>query len=144
MPFVVRWPGKVSAGSTCERLVCFTDMMATVADLVGTSVPEGVGSDSHSLMPVLLDPAGVTTRSFTVLKANASVARMGDWKLITHLGSGGFSKPRRVAPGDDGVTGQLYNLATDPSETTNLWLEYPQIVKQMAAQLQPYRRRSAR
>ena len=141
MPFVVRWPGQVPASTETDQLVCFTDLMATMAELVGASMPDGVGSDSHSLLPVLQDPGAATTRSFTILKANASVARMGHWKLITHLGSGGFSRPRRVAPGADGIRGQLYDLSTDLAETTNLWLERPEIVEQMTARLQAARER---
>jgi len=39
VPFIVRWPGKVEAGSTCDRLVCLTDLFATVAEIVGVNAP---------------------------------------------------------------------------------------------------------
>ena len=61
--------------------------------------------------------------------------REGDWKLIPHLGSGGFSKPRRIKPKKDGPQGQLYNLADDPSETKNLWLEKRDVVQRLTALL---------
>ena len=138
MPFAVRWPGRVEAGSVSDRTLCFTDLLATIADLVGAPLPPGAGRDSHSFLPVLLDPTAATTRDSTVLKADASVIRQGDWKLITHLGSGGFSRPRRVEPTPDGPRGQLYDLAADPGETTNLWSDRPDVVARLTALLAPY------
>ncbi len=141
MPFVVRWPREVPAGTVCDQTVCFTDLMATFAGVLGTPLPAGAGEDSHSLLPVLLDPSARTSRELTVLKADASVLREGRWKLITHLGSGGFSKPRRIEPEPGGPRGQLYDLAADPAETTNLWDEHPEVVARMEELLAPYRDR---
>jgi arylsulfatase A len=131
MPFVVRWPGVVPEASTTRQTICFTDLLATVADITGVALPAGAGEDSHSLLPVLRDPAARTSRRHTVLKANASVVREGRWKMITHLGSGGFSKPRRIEPKPGGPRGQLYDLDRDPSETNNLWLERRDVVAQL-------------
>ncbi|MEM9646323.1 MAG: arylsulfatase, partial [Planctomycetota bacterium] len=54
-----------------------------------------------------------------------------DWKLITGLGSGGFSKPSRVRPSPGEPDGQLYNLKTDLGETTNVYEKHPEIVLQL-------------
>ena len=138
MPFLVRWPAVVPAGTVSDRTLCFTDVLATVADLLDAPLAAHEAPDSHSFLPVLRDPEAETTRTTTVLKANASVIREGDWKLITHLGSGGFSSPRRVDPGPDGPRGQLYDLAADPGETRNLWGERPDVVERLTALLAPY------
>jgi arylsulfatase A len=61
--------------------------------------------------------------------------RSGDWRLITGLGSGGFSKPNRVKPAPDDPQGQLYNLASDLGETTNRYSKHPQIVARLTAEL---------
>lgn len=61
--------------------------------------------------------------------------RSGPWKLIAGLGSGGFSKPRRVKPDPDGPRGQLYNLADDIAETENLYQKRPDVVKQLEQEL---------
>ena len=74
-----------------------------------------------------------------VVQADASVIREENWKLITHLGSGGFSRPRRVDPTPGGPEGQLYDLARDPSETTNLWSDHPEVVERLMGALAPYR-----
>ena len=65
--------------------------------------------------------------------------RIGDWKLIEGLGSGGFSKPARVKPSPGGPTGQLYNLAEDPDESNNLFAEQPQIVARLRTELKRVR-----
>jgi arylsulfatase A-like enzyme len=61
--------------------------------------------------------------------------RIGDWKLISGLGSGGFSKPSRVPPTDDGPKGQLYHLSADPAETNNLYRQYPEKVAELEQEL---------
>jgi hypothetical protein len=54
------------------------------------------------------------------------------------LGSGGFTKPANVEPEPGGPLGQLYDLAADPAETTNLYLDNPDKVAQLTALLARY------
>ena len=61
------------------------------------------------------------------------MVREGSWKLVNHLGSGGFTRPRKVEPEPGGPTVQLYDLASDPGETTNLWAEHPEMVERLLA-----------
>ena len=75
--------------------------------------------------------------SFVMASGNRTMTvRIGDWKLIEGLGSGGFSKPARVKPSPGGPAGQLYNLAEDPGETTNLYREHPEIVERLTGRLE--------
>ena len=138
VPFVVRWPGRVEPGAVSDRLVCFTDVFPTLADVAGLAMPAVVG-DGHSLYPAFVDPDAASPRSSLVLKRDASVVRMGRWKLITHLGSGGFSAPRKEEPAPDGPRGQLYDLDADPGETTNLWSERPEVVAELTRVLEATR-----
>jgi hypothetical protein len=64
--------------------------------------------------------------------------RQGPWKLITGLGSGGFTAPRQIQPKPGGPAGQLYNLAEDPGEQQNLWAEQTDVVKRLTALLERY------
>ena len=68
-----------------------------------------------------------------------SPATLRQWKLIEGLGSGGFTEPRQVAPEAGGATGQLYELTADPAEATDLFLERPDIVERLAAELEAIR-----
>ena len=71
--------------------------------------------------------------------------RRGQWKYLDHKGSGGNRYDRGVlkryalvdtAPD---APGQLYNLQTDPGETTNLYFEHPKIVAELKQQLDKYK-----
>lgn len=139
MPFLVRWPGKVQPGSVSHHLVCFTDLLATFAALTGKELPAGAGPDSENFLPVLTRAASgsESARAPIVMKSGsgAMMIRDGNWKLIDRLGSGGFSEPKRIEPGPDDPPGQLYNLATDPGETTNLWPDHPDVVTRLSARM---------
>ncbi len=138
MPFIVRWPGRVHAGKTTGHMVCFTDMLATLAEIVGTPLPADAGPDSFSFLPVLdgRTPTGIGVRSTMVMQAGDAQTmsiRSGDWKLIDRSGSGGFSGPEK--PAGDAPAGQLYNLRDDPAESTNLYLVEPERVARLKREM---------
>jgi arylsulfatase A-like enzyme len=143
MPFVVRWPGVVKADSVSHQTICFTDLLATFAAIVGTELSADDGPDSFNLLPVLrgeLSEDKPVRPSLAMASGNGTMTiRIGDWKLITGLGSGGFSTPRRVKPTPDGPNGQLYNLSADPSESRNLYARHPEVVKRLQAELKRVR-----
>ena len=85
MPFLARWPGKVPAGTTCDEVVCLTDLLATVAAIVGEKLPEDAGEDSYDIGPALRgEKLGQPIREATVLHNAEGVfaIRQGPWKLI--------------------------------------------------------------
>lgn len=134
VPFLVRWPAKVSAGTVCDSLVDLTDLLATVADMVEATLPDGAGPDSVSLLPALLDPkAAVRNHTVHLSFRGVFAIRQGPWKLIPeHRGSGGFSQPRELDPAKEGgPIGQLYHLGEDPAETRNRYAEEPEVVARM-------------
>jgi arylsulfatase A len=139
MPFIVRWPGKVRSGSVSDQTICFTDMLATFASVVGVDLPQEAGPDSFNLLPVLLgeqrDAEPVRNTLVTMSAKRTLSIQSGEWKLIPALGSRGFSEPALVKPRPGSVPGQLYNLANDLGETKNLYAKNPAIVKQLTNQL---------
>ena len=136
MPFIARWPGTVTAGSVDHRIICFTDLMATFADLIGAELPEKAGPDSISFYKTLIGQTDASRPALVIQSGSgAMTVRQGSWKLITQLGSGGFSKPSRVKPGPGEPIGQLYNLKQDAGETRNLYNEEPGIVAKLSAEL---------
>jgi arylsulfatase A-like enzyme len=140
MPFLVRWPGRVKAGTVTGQTVCFTDLLATFADICDVKLPADAGPDSFSLLPVLegRQPEDKPVRGPIVMQAGSSktmMIRSGDWKLINQLGSGGFSKPSTIKPGPSDPAGQLYNLRNDLAETNNLYLKHPEIVARLTAEM---------
>jgi arylsulfatase A len=137
VPFLVRWPGVVEAGTRCAEPVCHVDLFATLAALVAVEVPEGAARDSHSLMPMLRDPAG-GRRGGPVVNhsANGTFAlRDGRWKAIFCTGSGGREKPKGKP--FDGT--RLFDMEADPGETTDVAAGNPEVVARLTAQLEALR-----
>ena len=137
-PFVVRWPGRVAAGATCDRLICLSDFMATAAEIVGADLPDDAAEDSFSLVPLLEGAGeGEPVRDTVIHHSAGGVFAVRDrrWKLILGTGSGGFTDPKGypVVPGEGG--GQLYDLEGDPAETRNLWDDRPDVVAELTAVL---------
>jgi arylsulfatase A len=141
IPFIARWPAKVAAGSQSDQLVCLTDLMATLADLIDLRLPDGAGEDSVSLLPALLGEDKAPLREAIVHHSiNGSFAvRQGPWKLELCGDSGGWSDPR---PGSKEAAGlpplQLYDLTADIGEQRNVSGDYPEIVERLTALLQRY------
>ena len=52
VPFLIRWPGVVAPGSTCEQLIAFWDMLPTLVEIGGGTVPRGI--DGVSITPALV------------------------------------------------------------------------------------------
>lgn len=134
MPFIARWPGHISSGASSAQTICFTDMLATFASITGQSLADNAGEDSFDLLPLLLGQTNRPIRDATLVVSSGGMLtiRQGDWKLIPHMGSGGFTKPARINPRPGDPAGQLYDLAADPGETNNLYLAHPEVVSRLA------------
>lgn len=141
MPFIARWPGNIPPGAVSEETICFTDLLATFAAILGRSLPEDAGEDSYNILPAVLGKRHERPiREATVHDAVRYLAiRQGTWKLIPGLGSGGFSEPRTRDPGPGEPEGQLYNLEVDPRERNNLYGEHPHLVERLSELLEQYK-----
>lgn len=131
IPFIVRWPGVTNPATVCEQFVQQSDLMATIADILGIKLPETAGEDSQSILSLLKGknkPVRETGVSCSIQGVPA--IRFGSWKLILAAGSGGWSK----GVSDQPI--QLYNLADDPGEQKNLAAIEPKRVAKMKAMLE--------
>jgi arylsulfatase A-like enzyme len=141
VPFFVRWPNGVKAGSQSDQTICLTDLMATCADLTGATVPETAGEDSVSFAPALKGEPIVSTRNGIIhhsISGHFSY-RQGKWKLLLAKGSGGWTAPNEKAAAKSGApVAQLYDMETDPGEQNNLYAKYPEVAERMLAQLTEY------
>jgi arylsulfatase A len=135
IPFIVRWPGKIKAGSRTDQITCLTDLMATCAEIVGVKVPDSTGEDSVSIVPVLLGTAKEPVREAVVhhsIKGNFAI-RQGPWKLELCQNSGGWSKDGPV-----GTPGQLYDMSKDVGERANEYAQQPEVVARLTKLLEKY------
>jgi arylsulfatase A len=138
VPLIVRWPGRVKAGTTTNQAACLTDIMATVAAITGAELPPDAAEDSFNLLPVLEDRATAPVRPYLLTQAfggkRTLSIRRGPWKYLDHRDSGGNQytrgelKPFALTDSAPAAPGQLYNLESDPGETTNLYFKAPEIV----------------
>jgi arylsulfatase A len=138
VPFIVRWPHHVAAGTTSAALIELNDIFATVADVLGCGLPANAAEDSFSFLGELTGSRqSGPARQFAVHHSIQGVfaLREGDWKFVPRRGSGGFSSPSRVTPAVGEATGQLYDLSRDPAEAHNIWGEHPDVVARLQAQL---------
>ena len=89
VPFVVRWPGAVTRGSRCERLVGLNDLAATLADVAGVKTGAEEAPDSFSIVPLLKDPgAAGADRALVMQSPLAFAVRYKQWKLALTPSSG--------------------------------------------------------
>lgn len=138
VPFLMRWPAVIKAGSQVDIPVCQTDYLATIADIIGESLPEYAGEDSYSLLPALQGAKDVSTLRGPVIHHSVSghfAIRDGKWKLNMFRGSGGSLKPTFIDPQPGESPYELYDLEADPGETNNLCLEYPEIVGRLKSKI---------
>ncbi len=134
VPFIVRWPAGVKAGSSSDETICLTDLMATSAELSGGKLPDTAGEDSVSFAPALKGAPIVSTRKGVVHHSVSGqfAYRQGQWKLILNKGSGGWTKE----PMSDNSPAQLYDMEADPGEQKNLYKSHPEIAQRLLAQLE--------
>lgn len=120
-PFIAWWPGMIKAGSTSDHVSAFWDFLPTACELAGIETPEC--RDGISYLPALLgrkqDPHDYLYWE-TPLIGKAIAIRKGNWKAIkTNIGS------------EPDATFELYDLATDLGETTNIAADHPGILEEM-------------
>ena len=152
VPFIARWPGRVKPGSVSDQIICLTDLMATCAEIIGAKLPNDAAEDSFNFLPVLLGKDKDKPIREYVIHQTISLAmaiRRGPWKYLDHKGSGGSNYSRdgewglkqyalpEKAPG---ASGQLYNLKSDPGETDNLFFKHPEIVRELKAKLEEFKK----
>lgn len=145
VPLLARWPDAIRPGTRSGALVGQVDFFATCAELLGVALPDDAAEDSISVLGALRGEATGSRESLIHHSVEGRFAiREGRWKLLLWPGSGGWSSPTPqpsqwlAAPKTDLSTlpkYQLFDLAADPAETSNLAAEHPEIVRRLGATL---------
>lgn len=147
-PCIMRWPGRIPAGSVCTETCASIDILPTVAGLAGAEVPKDRVIDGRDIWPLLSGQAGARTPHeafFFIRGRNVEAVRSGSWKLhVEH-------KYRSLV--DDGGTGgqpapyemkttklALFDLGTDIGEQNNVAAEHPEVVARLKAMIEAFRR----
>ncbi len=120
VPMIVQWPGHVKEGGQTDFMCSFWDMMPTFRSILGEKEEQNM--DGISLLPLLEGREGQQEHEnlyFEFAERSSQAARKGPWKLI---------RLNIEKPGDHY---ELYNLDTDPGETTDLAAQEPQKVEEL-------------
>ena len=124
MPFLARWPARLSGGLVTNHTVAFCDVFATFAALIGQEpLPDGVAQDSVSFAGLLLEPEEKRPARPPILHDGETI-RVGEWKLLTSKRGRGFGASKGVK-----YSPELYHLKDDLSEQNNLADQMPEKVE---------------
>jgi len=134
VPFFVKWPAAIKEHTTSDQTIGLIDVMATLSELTGQPISKTYAEDSYSFYKILDGkPEQATRDQIVYISSRGKLAiKAGDWKFTDFLGSGGFTAPAQLEPVEGGPLGQLYNLKQDPLEQNNLYLEEPEVVRQLS------------
>ena len=133
VPFVMRWSGKIPAGSVSAELASTMDLFPTLAQIAGARLPE-VKLDGMNILPLLSAPEQTQTPHdyFFYVHKNAEAVRWGNWKY--HQREYYQFKPTAR----DSTGPSLYNLKDDIGETTNVIADHPEVAHHLADALQEH------
>lgn len=133
-PMIVRWPGVVEAGTTCDVPVTSTDFYPTFLDAAGLDLRPKQHVDGVSLMPLLRGGDAESVDRDAIFwhyphysnqgGSPACSVRAGRWKLIEFFEDGRL---------------ELYDLVDDVSETHDLSRDRPELTRDLHAKLQAWR-----
>lgn len=121
-PLIARWPNRFPSGAKSEQLFALNDIMATLASIIGSELPADAAVDSYDQLPVLMGKEKNIRKSVIIESSNGRLGlRKGRWKYIE--------------PKDSTMTGELYDLQTDVSESENLFIEHPELAQQLEGEM---------
>ncbi len=123
VPFIIRWPGNVAAGSNSDHIAAFWDFFPTAVDLSGAKTD--AKTDGLSILPTLLGPPEKQKEHDYLYweffeQGGRQAVRMGDWKGIRYDVNLDPQSPL-----------ELYNLSADLGEEDNVAEANPEIVRQI-------------
>jgi len=121
VPFMVRWPGRIKAGTTSDFVGYFPDIAPTLLDLAGIGDALPPGLDGVSFAPTLLGkPDAQKTHDFLYWEfasyGGQQAVRMGPWKGVR----------QNLRQGKTGI--ELYNLDNDKAESRDVAADHPEVV----------------
>ncbi len=140
VPLIVQWPGQMPKNQRCDKMVCLSDFMATMADYFNVTLPDSMGEDSVSNLPLWFDVDHPGVRKDMIhqsIDGSLSI-RKDNYKLELCPGSGGWSYPASGTEDASLPRFQFYDLGGDISESRNLIEEYKEEALEMKQQLVRY------
>ncbi len=133
VPTLVRWPGHIAPGTTTAYVSGFEDWLPTLLEIAGAAARTPKDIDGLSLVPTLLGRPQAP-RPFLYRESpgygGRQTVRVGDWKAVRqNLRPRPAGKAAKAASGP--VKTELYDLAVDPAEATDVAAQNPEVVARL-------------
>ncbi|MFN0111940.1 MAG: sulfatase family protein [Blastocatellia bacterium] len=147
VPYLVRWPGKVAAGSVSDEPLSLVDTYATLSALLGEKLPakELAAEDSYNMLPAWLEKkTGKKTKAqlrphvITHSADGTFAIREGKWKWIEGREPSAKAVGGRAVRADE-MNPQLYDLQADRAESKDAIAQQADVVKRLSALLKQIR-----
>lgn len=140
-PCLMRWPGKIPAGTTCDEIAGNIDMLPTLAKFVGVQPPQDRVIDGRDITPLMFDPKSGPVRDTHLYFTGAGqlqAIRQREWKLFLTAPPAGQKGKAKTAEAKAKAAAApagpaLYNLATDLAEANDVAAAHPDIVIRLKA-----------
>ncbi len=136
-PLIVHWPGHVPKGTVNRQQAGHVkDLMATCLDAADVDYPDSfkgrniLPTESHSLMPAMLDPAFADNHIIFWEHEGNRAVREGNWKLVSFYNEI-HETMEKVGTGQRTGVWELYDLSKDRSEMHDLADEKPELLQQL-------------
>jgi len=140
VPMLARWPGRIAAGTTSDLAWYFADFLPTAAELAGARAPSGL--DGISVTPTLLGAKAAgheqARHEFMYWELPSYEAKTGTFRPVAPLQAVRMGNWKAVRPKFDAPL-ELYDLARDVGETTNVAAQNPQVMERIEAYLKTAR-----
>ena len=141
VPFIVKWPNSIKAGTINNQLFSQIDILNTLANITNSYLPKGFQHDSHDFSEVWLTETDKPVREVLVQNTweTKYAIRKGDWLYINNKDGyhsripKWFEEGKRFDKAKDSI--QLFNLKQDIGQTKNLASTYPNKVMELNAAL---------
>jgi arylsulfatase A-like enzyme len=132
VPLIVRWPARVRPGVS-DALMSQVDLLASLSSLTGQPFVGREAPDSRDTLPALLGTTPVG-RTDLVEQGGGIAVRLGTWKYIEPNQRPALNAQTNIELGNSPAP-QLYDLASDPGERTNLAERHPERLTELRALL---------
>jgi len=143
VPAFANWPGKLPASTVRDGLMHMVDWYPTLATLAGAALDQPLPLDGKNMWDMIAN-GGPSPRTEILhnLEPTRAAIRVGDWKLVRHTPQAAPPKKKNQRKGKKKARGteriELFNMAQDPNETTNLADTQPEKVRQLLGRLKVY------
>ena len=168
IPFIAKWPGKIPANTVSDQLISQVDLLSTLSQVVERPLSSEESPNSVGVLEALTGNPKEMIRDHLLISPNSSshlVIRKNEWVYIDAQDEGGFrqknigdhafggaavfkltnqknSDVENAQIREDAPPAQLYNLAVDLSQTSNVYMENPKVVEEMKILLESYRKKT--